>query len=256
MKTPLAGSRAAASGASAPAPAPPAQRPRPRLQRWEWWVAASLLLLLLIPSLAGAARLESLVSGVPATPESARFVAAPTPVVLHIVSVIVYSLFGIGQFLPSVRRRHLGAHRALGRYVLVPAGFVVALSGLWMTATYDVPAIDGLGLLISRYLVGAGMLAALVLALVAVGRRDIPAHAAWMLRAYALAMGAGTQVLTSLPPSLLMGPPDELGRLLQMDAGWLVNIVIAEIVIARWIRPRRPRTAPGPAPVPAQEETA
>lgn len=219
-----------------------ARRPRgrrPRIPRREWLLAAGLLLLALVPSLAGAMRLEGLASGAPATPETARFVAMPVPIAIHIVSVLIYSLLGIFQFLPTMRRRHLGVHRALGRYLLVPAGFAVALSGLWMTATYQFPAIDGLGLLISRYVVGAAMALALVLALIAIGRRDVPTHAAWMIRAYALAMGAGTQVLTSGPPLLLFGAPDELGRLLQMDAGWLLNVVVAELVIARYVRPRR-----------------
>ncbi|MFC7375347.1 DUF2306 domain-containing protein [Brachybacterium sp. GCM10030268] len=237
-----------------PIPTPAARTPRdgprksrrPRIPRREWLLGAGLALLAAIPSIAGAVKLEGLATGVPATPETARFVEMPTPVAIHIVAAIVYSYVGIGQFLPTVRRRNLGLHRAMGRYVLVPAGFAVALTGLWMNVAYEFPAIDGVGLLISRYVVGIGMAVALVLALVAIGRRDVPTHAAWMIRAYALALGAGTQVLTSAPPMILFGPPDELGRLLQMDAGWLINIVVAELVIARWIRPRRrPSTTSG-----------
>jgi hypothetical protein len=43
------------------------------------------------------------------------------------------------------------------------------------------------------------MAASIVLALVAVRRRDFASHGAWMIRGYAIGLGAGTQVLTHLP---------------------------------------------------------
>ena len=47
-----------------------------------------------------------------------------------------------------------------------------------------------------RLLVGSAMAASIVLGLAAIRRRDIAAHRAWMTRAYALALGAGTQAFT------------------------------------------------------------
>ncbi|MEO0561544.1 MAG: hypothetical protein AAF125_05500, partial [Chloroflexota bacterium] len=71
------------------------------------------------------------------------------------------------------------------------------------------------------------------------------------LRAYALAMGAGTQVFTHMPWFILHGTatPDELSRAIMMGAGWLINIVIAEWVIMTWINPpkRRQDAATSPA---------
>jgi hypothetical protein len=116
-----------------------------------------------------------------------------------------------------------------------------------MTAVYDLPPLDGFWLGVSRYVVGTAMIACLALGVAAALRRDIPAHRGWMIRAYALALGAGTQVLTSIPPFLIFGAPDEFWRLVQMDAGWLINIVVAELVIARL---RRPALRP-PVAVPA-----
>ncbi|WP_309103449.1 DUF2306 domain-containing protein [Microbacterium sp.] len=212
--------------------------------RREWLIAASLILLALIPSVAGAVRLEEIASGAAETAANARFVGMPLPVVAHILAALVYSLVGAFQFLPGLRRRHIGWHRFAGRFLLVPAGFIVATSGLWMTAFYDVPPVDGLGLQISRYLVGLLMIACLALGLGAVLRLDIEAHRAWMIRAYALALGAGTQVLTSAPFLIAFGPPDELWRLVQMDAGWLLNMLVAEAVIRR-VRVRRPAVLVG-----------
>jgi uncharacterized membrane protein len=210
----------------------PLLRPEPRPRR-EWPIAAGLLLLALVPALAGAFRITEIASGATETAANARFVQMPLPVVVHIVAALVYATVGAFQFLPRLRRRHNAWHRFAGRYLLVPAGLLVAASGLWMTAFYDTPAIDVRAVAVSRYLVGGLMLAFLVLGVAAVRRHDYTAHGAWMIRAYALALGAGTQVLTSGPPLLLFGEPSELARLVQMDAGWLINVLVAELVIAR-----------------------
>ncbi|MGO1265194.1 MAG: DUF2306 domain-containing protein [Microbacterium gubbeenense] len=196
-------------------------------------IATGLIILTLIPSAADAFRVSEIATGAPASADNARFLEMPLPIVLHIVAALVYSGVGAFQFLPGLRARHIGWHRFAGRALLVPAGAVVALSGLWMTAFYDVPPIDGVALQISRYVVGILMLAFLVLGVRAVLRRDIGAHRGWMIRAYALAMGAGTQVLTSGPFAILFGTPDEFWRLVQMDAGWLINIIVAEAIIRR-----------------------
>ncbi|GAB4001076.1 DUF2306 domain-containing protein [Glycomyces albus] len=212
--------------------------------RREWLIAAGLILLALVPSLAGAVRVGEIASGAPETPENAAFMQMPLPVVLHIVGAVVYAIVGAFQFLPSLRRRHRAWHRFAGRYLLVPTGIVVAATGLWMTAFYDVRPIDGTALAVSRYIVGGLMLAFLALGAAAIARRDFFAHGSWMMRAYALAMGAGTQVLTSAPFLLIFGEPDTLARLLQMDAGWIVNALFVEWVIARRrAASRRPRPA-------------
>jgi hypothetical protein len=196
--------------------------------RREWPIAAGLILLALVPVIAGAIRIGDLASGAPETHANARFMQ-----VLHLLAAIVYSTVGAFQFLPSLRRRRNDWHRFAGRFLLVPAGLTVAASGLWMTAFYDTPAIDDGAVAFSRYVIGALMLAFIALGVAAIARHDVFAHGSWMIRAYALAMGAGTQVLTSVPPFILFGEPDALARLIQMDAGWIINALVAELVIAR-----------------------
>lgn len=203
------------------------------IPRRERLIAAGLILLALVPSLAGAARIGEIASGAPETAENAQFLQMPLPVVLHIPAAVVYAIVGAFQFLPSLRRRHNAWHRFAGRFLLVPTGLFVAVTGLWMTAFYDVRPIDGLALQISRYIVGGLMLAFLVLGVAAIARRDFFAHGSWMMRAYALAMGAGTQVFTSAPFLLIFGEPDMFWRLVQMDAGWIINILFVEWLIAR-----------------------
>lgn len=114
----------------------------PRLS--DWVVPVGLLLLSLVPVLAGTVRLLQIVSG-DLTAENARFLDAPLPGVLHITAVTLFSLLGAFQFAPSLRRRLPRWHRRSGRLV-VPAGLVAALSGLWMSQFYALPPADGLWL--------------------------------------------------------------------------------------------------------------
>ena len=61
------------------------------------------------------------------------------------------------------------------------------------------------------------MLVSMVLGLNAVRRRDFVSHGAWMSRAYAIGLGAGTQVLTHLPWFILVGKPGESARTMLME---------------------------------------
>ena len=65
---------------------PPRRAPAP------WLAPTGLILLSLIPIVAGAARLTELTGGAEITPRNARFFESPIPVVTHIVSVTVYSV--------------------------------------------------------------------------------------------------------------------------------------------------------------------
>ncbi|EYD74232.1 hypothetical protein Rumeso_04289 [Rubellimicrobium mesophilum DSM 19309] len=202
-----------------------------------WLVLAGLILLALVPVIAGGARLAELAGQPEVTPSNARFVTAPVPVVLHIVSVTTYALLGAFQFSDGLRRSHPRWHRIAGR-VLVLAGLLAALSGLWMTQAYTPPPMDrGLTLYLVRIAVGTGMTASLTLGIAAIRRGDITRHRAWMMRAYGLGMGAGTQVLTHLPWTLLIEMPNSTTtRDVLMGAGWAINIAIVEWVLVRRTR--------------------
>ena len=65
---------------------------------------------------------------------------------------------------------------------------LVALSALWLTLFH--PRTEGGDLLyLFRLLAGTGMFTSLLLGSMAIRRRDIARHRAWMTRAYALALG-------------------------------------------------------------------
>jgi uncharacterized membrane protein len=213
----------------------------------QWLPPVGLIAVSLVPVLAGSVRLTELMGGAAITANNARFFASPIPVTVHILSVTVYSLLGALQFVPSLRRGRPSWHRIAGR-ILVPAGVLVALSGLWMTVFYPRPAGDGEALLVVRLIFGSAMLASIVLAVFAIRRRDFPSHGAWMTRGYAIALGAGTQVFTMLPWVLVFGPigaADELPRTVLMTAGWVINLAVAEYVIRRRPARRSNRTSMG-----------
>ncbi|WP_370942546.1 DUF2306 domain-containing protein [Amycolatopsis sp. cg5] len=196
----------------------------------DWRILTGLLLLCAFPIFAGSLRLAELTGGAPITPENARFFAVPVPVIVHIIAASLFCVMGAFQFAPGLRRRRLGLHRVSGR-ALVPLGLAAALSALWMTFFYPSPPGDGPLLFAFRVVFGSGMAVALVLGTVAVLRRDIRRHRAWMIRGYAIGMGAGTQVLTHVPWALAFGAPGELTHALLMAAGWVINLVVAERVI-------------------------
>ncbi len=198
----------------------------------EWGVPVALIALCAIPLAAGAVRLVTLAVGAEITPENARFFAAPLPVVLHIVAAAAYIVLGAFQFVPSIRRRKPGWHRRVGR-LLVGSGLVAALSGLWMTQFYELPDHDGVLLYGFRLLFGSLMALSIVLGFVAIRRREIARHRAWMMRGYALGLGAGTQVVTLLIGEIVLGAPGEVARGLLMGAGWAINLALAEWIIRR-----------------------
>jgi hypothetical protein len=209
-------------------PAPRRGVPRRRASRGTWLVPLGLIALSLVPIVAGSLRLAELSGGaaiLPAKPTS------PLPLVLHIVSASLYSVLGAFQFSSGFRRRRPGWHRVAGR-LLVVLGLVVALSALWLTLF--TPYFVGSGVLYQalRLVFGSAMVASIVLGFLAIRRRDVARHRAWMIRAYAIALAAGAQVFTLGIGEAIVGKGDTSNALFA-GAGWVINLVVAEWVIRR-----------------------
>jgi len=202
-------------------------------------VPASLVALAVIPVLGAAGRLVEVLGGPEVLPTDARFASSPIPLIVHIVAAVLYVLLGALQFSAGLRRRRPGWHRRAGR-VLVAMGLAVAFSGLWMTLAY--PYKEGTGdiLWAARLLASSGMGISLILGLVAIRRRDIPRHRAWMTRAYALALGAGTQAFTVGFGEALFGS-GVVRTDLMMATAWVINLAVAEWFIRRPARRRATR---------------
>jgi len=212
-------------------------------------VPAALVVLSVIPLTAGILRLVQLAGGPAAMPADARFTGFPTALVVHIVGAAVFALVGAFQFVPRFRRRHLNWHRRAGR-VLAVAGLAVAGSALWLTLFYPPKPGTGDLLFLLRLVFASAMAACLVVGFAAIRRRDIAAHRAWMIRAYAIGLAAGTQAFTEGIGGAVFGT-GELSGDLAKGAGWLINLAVAEWAIRRPTRPRRRRPTiparPGPA---------
>lgn len=203
------------------------RRDRPR----SWPVPAALVALSAIPLTAGTLRLVQLSGGPAVIPADHRFAGFPLPLVVHILGATVFALVGAFQFGPRFRRRHPGWHRRAGR-VLTVAGLSVAGSALWMTLFYVPQPGTGHLLYVLRLGFGSGMAACLVLGFTAIRRRDIVAHQAWMIRAYAIALAAGTQAFTIGAGAAVLGT-GVLRTDLSTGAGWVVNLAVAEWAIRR-----------------------
>jgi hypothetical protein len=209
-----------------------------------WLIALALILLCAIPIAVGIYVLVELAAG-HVRPETVRHIATPLPVVLHVVSATLYAVLGALQFVAAFRRRFPGWHRAAGR-VLLACGVVAGLSGLWITLFYPrLPDTNDL-LFVVRIVVCSAMLAFIGLGLRAILRRDVPRHRAWMMRAYALGVGVGTQALVFMVAEMVAGQPDQMGKALLMAASWLLNLAVAE-----WAIRRRPGSSGVSAAMPA-----
>jgi uncharacterized membrane protein len=195
-----------------------------------WRVPLTLVALSLIPVISGSLRLIEAAGGPQLMPVNPRIDASPAPLVVHVLAATVYAVLGAFQFPARLRRRHPSWHRRSGR-ILVGAGLAVAGSGLWMTLFYS-GAPGGVLLWAIRLLVGSTMAAAIVLGFTAIRRRNIAAHRAWMIRAYALGLGAGTQAFTEGIGEALFGTGD-LTKAISMGSAWVLNALLAEWVIRR-----------------------
>ena len=195
------------------------------------WVPWALVALVVVPAIAGSLRLVELAGGPQLIAANPRLTDSPLPVIVHIVSAIGYAVLGAFQFSAALRRRRPGWHRRAGR-VLVVLGLAVAFSALCLTLFY--PPQPGTGELAFgfRLAFGSGMAASIILGFAAIRRGDVARHRAWMTRAYALALGAGTQVFTQGIGYAVFGTT-ELITDLCLGAGWAINLTVAEYVIRR-----------------------
>jgi len=108
-----------------------------------------------------------------------------------------------------------------------------------MAVFYPHPPGDGAILLVLRLVFGCAMVASIGLGIRGIVRRDFIRHSAWMTRAYAIGVGAGTQALVLIPQSIIFGSSNELSRAMFIGAAWLINLAVAEYVLRRRARPAR-----------------
>jgi hypothetical protein len=152
--------------------------------------------------------------------------------VLHVIGAAIFVMLGAFQFVAPFRRRFPDWHRKVGRGLLV-CGLVAGLSALGMTLFYTrLPDTNDL-LFVARLVFSSAMISFIVLGFAAIRRRDVTRHRVWMMRAYAIGLGAGTQAFVFMVAEGVAGHPDQLGKAVLMGTAWLLNLAIAELVIRR-----------------------
>ena len=213
-----------------------------RSTRSPGWVPFALVALVLVPAISGSLRLIEVAGGPQVMPANPSITASPAPVVVHIVCAVLYAVLGAFQFSASLRLRHPRWHRTAGR-VLVILGLAVAFTALWMTQFYPRHPGNGELAYLFRLAFGSGMAVCIILGFTAIRGGDVPRHRAWMTRSYALALGAGTQVITLGVGHAVFGA-GELSTDLSLGAAWAINLAVAEYVIHRPDRRSRKGQAP------------
>jgi MFS family permease len=171
------------------------------------------------------------------TAENLRFHAQPLLILLHASGAALFLLLGAAQLAPNFRRRWPHWHRQGGKVALV-AGVVAALSGVAMTITYPVNATNPEILFGFRITFGLLWAVLLVDAWRAVLRRDFRRHENQMIRAYAIAAGAGTTALAFGLMLALFGQISDRTFALTQACVWFFNLGVAEWVIARKAAPK------------------
>lgn len=192
-----------------------------------------LFLVALPPVLIGGFVLASMatqgINGVSDAADIARRASYPLAMVLHVIGGSAMVILGLLQFSATLRRRAPGFHRWAGR-VLLALGAGVSLSALWMNASPlalpESQLHNG-----AQNIMAAAYLIVAALGLAAARARDFAAHRAWMLRAYAICMGAGTQTLMLFPVFVINGKVEGLAADQAFIGAWVLNLAVAEAVI-------------------------
>lgn len=194
------------------------------------FVGTALLLATFIPIMVALMLLWQIPTG--NWPEdSLRFVATPIGLYAHAAGGVTFGLLGPFQFSWAMQHRFGRTHRIAGR-IFVIAGLSLAVSS--QRLIWHFPDAASWILLTARLAASLAVIGTLVLGVRAAMMRDIINHRAWMIRAYAIGMGAATISLIMFPIYLIRGAPLQ-GLLsdLAFVASWAINIAIAEWVIRR-----------------------
>jgi uncharacterized membrane protein len=211
----------------------------PTPTRRGWLVPAALITLSLVPVGFSTARVAQLSGAGTAGADDAHYYATPVPIFVHVSAASIYLILGAFQFSASFRGRRPGWHRAAGR-VLIPSGILAASAALWMVLFY--PSTNDFGdRLESGFQFGfaSAWITFLCLGFAAIRRGDVARHRAWMTRAYAIGIGAGTQVFTFLPLAMSVDQVSHLTEAMLLFAGWAINLAFAEWIIRRRSSVRR-----------------
>ncbi len=163
--------------------------------------------------------------------DSQRLSAAPVWHFMHVLGGATFGILGPIQFGRALMPRYGLLHRVLGR-MFVAAGVMISLSSLGLLwrfpDTYSVAISSG------RLLFGIALGVALAIAMQAIYKRDFTRHRNWMIRAYAIGIGATAVTMVFFPIYLITGkPPVGLASDIAFLGAWSACVVVAEGFVRR-----------------------
>tara|TARA_R110000868_G_scaffold128417_1_gene336474 strand:+ start:24015 stop:24629 length:615 start_codon:yes stop_codon:yes gene_type:complete len=165
-------------------------------------------------------------------PEDSRHLsAAPVWHFMHVLGGATFGILGPFQFGRVLMRKYGLWHRVMGR-VFVAAGAMISLSSLGLLwhfpDTYSVAVSSG------RLLFGIALGVALAMAMQAIRKQDFTRHRNWMIRAYAIGIGATAVSMVFFPIYVITGePPMGLASDIVFLGSWTACVVFAEGLVRR-----------------------
>jgi hypothetical protein len=194
-----------------------------------------LLFLGSITAVSGVFRLDSVAGwlqagALPANELDRRYVEHPWLSYLHIVPGMVFFLLAPFQFVARIRTRWPGVHRWVGR-VAATAALTAAITSI--AAAIVFPAYGNWLSAFSSYVFGTYMTLSLVLAYRAIRNKQVARHRVWMIRAFTIGLGVTSIRIFFGVFGVVFGMDFEQGFGPSFLAGFLLNAVIAEIIIRK-----------------------
>jgi uncharacterized membrane protein len=163
--------------------------------------------------------------------DSRRLSAVPVWHFMHVLGGATFGILGPIQFGRVLMFRYGRLHRVMGR-VFVAAGAMVSLSSLGLL--WHFPDAYSVAISSGRLVFGIALGVALAIAMQAIHKRDLTRHRNWMIRAYAIGMGATAVTMVFFPIYVITGaPPMGLAADIAFLGAWIACIVLAEGVVRR-----------------------
>lgn len=195
---------------------------------WIIYFIASLVILSAISRLIGVG--EFLLTGKSEDSGDQHYAANLLVTLLHLIPGTLFIVLGPLQFLSSIRNRWPQYHRGMGR-VLLFCGLFTAISALIMNFTF--PPVGGTAKAIAVVIFSLFTIVALIIAWHAIVNRQFTKHRDWMIRAYAILLAVSTARFFFVPYFLIVGMPSVGVIDLGMCSAFLLNWIIAEVIIHR-----------------------
>lgn len=168
--------------------------------------------------------------------DAAHLRAVPIVHFAHVAAGATFGLLGPIQFGRVLAKRYGRLHRIMGR-VFVLAGAFLALSSLSLWVTFPNPNDPFTSA--SRFIFGIALGVALIIAMQAIRVRNIHRHRDWMIRSYAIGIGATAVSFVMFPIYIITGtPPSGLIADLIFAGAWIASIGVGEFVIRHLNHPK------------------